>query len=51
VSGTTKAVARGGGGAGVPGWSISPANVLKAILNTSNAANTRFLTDFIDLLL
>jgi len=45
------AVARGGGGAGAPGWSMSPANVFRAIVNTSNAANTRFLTGFIDLLL
>lgn len=51
VSSISAVIRGGGGGAGAPGTSMSPANVLKAILETSSAANTMFLTGFIDLLL
>jgi hypothetical protein len=44
-------VAGGGGGGTKPGRSISPAGVLKAMADTSNAATRKFLTGFIDLLL
>jgi hypothetical protein len=41
----------GSGGATTPGTWTSPANVLKTMLDTSNVANIKFLTGFIDLLL
>jgi len=44
------AVARGAG-SGAGGIGISPAATLDAMAKTSSRANTRFLTDFIDLLL